>query len=95
MSRVVVCDMCKATRDEDCCQVGPSPDRERALRTRAEEAERLLAEAREVLRSVEVIELDEGGWFCPSCSFGTDALERPSVVDHAHDCRLAKVLVDL
>ena len=78
MSRVVVCDMCKATRDEDCCQVGPSPDRERALRTRAEEAERLLAEAREVLRS-----LDRGP--CIWCSLGGSE-------GHAPDCRLAGVL---
>lgn len=81
------CHECNQRPEDGCmfgCQTARAIEAEAerdALRTRAEEAERKLAEAREVLRIYEWGGL--GG--CSMCLHDIDE-------GHAPDCRLAKVL---
>lgn len=44
------------------------------------------------LLAVEVVEHDEGGWFCPLCHHGTEELERPATAYHAPNCALDAAL---
>lgn len=70
-------------------------DIEGELREEQEQAARLASVAPDLVRAllaVEVVEHDEGGWFCPLCHHGTEELDRPATAYHAPNCALDAAL---